>query len=484
MTSERVNPPDSAALPLSRLLPVTRSGRTVSALASVVAIICASALSVGGLLHDPAWASGDSANVQSAPQNRPDTSDPVATDTLGGVVDLAARSTAAVAAGDATSGHLVPPRYGIDLSWPQCGTTLPGISLDFAVIGLTDGYAGTVSPCLSEQVAWAHSQHLRVSLYVVPSSPNAATLAKAARLGPCAVTEQRCSDYHAGVLQARHALAAARAAHLRTNGWWLDVEESAHNTLWSENTAANVAVLRGWVATLRKAHGHVGVYSTGGYWSMITDDWQTRLPQWVAVGLAGIGAARSACSLPFTDGPVVMTQWLTGPYDGNVLCPSPEGTEALTVAAFDGRWHLSRTAGVPSLLTIPVPHPDIEALEAEAKAAEKHAAKVKAAKVKAAKVKAAKVKAAKVKAAKIKAAQSATAKAAAVKAAKAKAAKAKAHAAHKPKPTTKPQPKPKPTPTPTAKPKPAPKPTPTPSPSPKPKPSPTPSPSPTPTPTP
>ena len=108
--------------------------------------------------------------------------------------------------------HATGSRYGIDVSWPQCEQVLPDLPIDFAVIGLTDGQAESVNPCLAEQVAWAKSVEARVGFYVVPNSPSADTLSRAADLGQCAAADVECRYFQAGVLQARHALAAAEAA--------------------------------------------------------------------------------------------------------------------------------------------------------------------------------------------------------------------------------------------------------------------------------
>ncbi|RLV48514.1 hypothetical protein D9V37_14155 [Nocardioides mangrovicus] len=289
--------------------------------------------------------------------------------------DLGANAGAVQPAVAVTTKRLaIKQRYGIDVSWPQCGTTLPTIQLDFAVIGLTDGHASSVSPCFGEQVAWAKANHLRVAVYVVPNSPGTSSTAsvdmqdgRTAAETSCATADASCPAYAAGVRQARHALAAAAAAQLPRTGWWLDVEESSAGTLWSDDTVANTAVLQGWVDTLRAAHLPVGAYSTHGYWTQITGGWQADLPQWVPVGLDGITDAQQACTEPFTSGPVVMTQWLTGPYDGNLLCPSTDGDPM--ARAFTGRsWAQHVTAGAPALLTTPVPHPEIEQAQAEADA--------------------------------------------------------------------------------------------------------------------
>ena len=244
-------------------------------------------------------------------------------------------------------------RYGIDVAWPQCGASLPRVRLDFAIVGVTYGHATTSNPCLADQVAWARQTGARLSLYAVPNSPDAETIERGAVAGKCGVSDVTCREYYAGVVQATHALAAAEHAQVSAPTWWLDVEESIYGTLWSDDTMANRALLQGWVATLKAAGVHVGLYSTVGYWSQITGAWQVGLPQWFAIGEAGLAAAREGCAAGFSGGPVVLTQWLTGPVDGNLICP---GNRALAIKLF-GRWGRDNTAGVPDLLTIPVPHP-------------------------------------------------------------------------------------------------------------------------------
>jgi hypothetical protein len=250
----------------------------------------------------------------------------------------------------------VGARWGTDVGWPQCGHALPRMAVDFTVIQVTSGQPGTVSPCLAEQVAWARSARSVVNAYVVPGSPSAADLARADRAGSCG-GERSCLLRTAGAADAAHALAGAASAGLAAHGWWLDVEDVAERTLWSTDTDANTQVLIGWRDELRRAGRQVGVYSTRGYWRQIVGHWQADLPQWPAVGLAGVDSAGKACDRPFTSGPVLMTQWLTGPLDANVLCP---GRDALAQAFF-GHFARARTVGVPALLVTPVPHPEIEA---------------------------------------------------------------------------------------------------------------------------
>src|SRR3954447_24010902 len=72
---------------------------------------------------------------------------------------------------DATS------RTGVDVSWPQCGTTLP-TGVPFAVVGVNGGTAATTNACLAEQLAWASTSttgtdpgQRPVQLYVNTGNP-------------------------------------------------------------------------------------------------------------------------------------------------------------------------------------------------------------------------------------------------------------------------------------------------------------------------
>src|SRR3954470_21778159 len=43
---------------------------------------------------------------------------------------------------------------GYDVSYPQCGTTLP-TDQAFGIVGVNGGLATTANPCLGSQLAWA-----------------------------------------------------------------------------------------------------------------------------------------------------------------------------------------------------------------------------------------------------------------------------------------------------------------------------------------
>src|SRR5690242_11118917 len=108
----------------------------------------------------------------------------------------ASASPAATASNDVRAAVMPVPkpqpgeaRYGIDVSWPQCGMSLPLVRLDFAIVGVNSGYATTSNPCLADQVAWAAKTGARLSLYAVPNSPDAETLGRGAVAGNCGASD-------------------------------------------------------------------------------------------------------------------------------------------------------------------------------------------------------------------------------------------------------------------------------------------------------
>ncbi len=45
-------------------------------------------------------------------------------------------------------------KIGNDISWPQCGRTLPK-GQAFGIVGVNGGKATTTNPCLADQLKWA-----------------------------------------------------------------------------------------------------------------------------------------------------------------------------------------------------------------------------------------------------------------------------------------------------------------------------------------
>ena len=207
---------------------------------------------------------------------------------------------------DATS------RTGIDVSWPQCRTTLP-TTVPFAVVGVNGGTAATTNVCLTEQLGWASTSttgatpgQRSVQLYVNTGNPgdvleeygvttwptdsvdprgeDSSTTSEDGRRNPygaCATTPGNYRGYtndlacswQYGWDRAVEAVdqrfgAAARAAGTSDDPtdytWWLDVETMNSWQAGSPQAMArNAATLEG-MAQLYLAEGieDVGLYST------------------------------------------------------------------------------------------------------------------------------------------------------------------------------------------------------------------------------
>ncbi len=270
---------------------------------------------------------------------------------------------------------------GFDVSYPQCGTTLPTHAA-FGIVGVNGGLANDLNPCLGpsssyasytqSELYWAVSASVggtsqpKTSLYVNTADPGnlyngnpiadwPTTSTSADPYPSCSTTTvtSRGHIYTVGAnsdgcaWQYGYNKAAQDAAWLTSaadaiNGqettvsvpdtpgsypWWLDVETA--NT-WQSDTTTNVADLQGMIAALQAAGvttvGAVGAYSTSSQWDTITGGTTTSasgslytIPNWIP-GATSLAAANSNCSLPsFTSGSVTVTQW-TGTPDNDYPC--------------------------------------------------------------------------------------------------------------------------------------------------------------------
>lgn len=249
---------------------------------------------------------------------------------------------------------------GNDISWPQCGTTFPS-GQAFGIVGVNDGLANTLNPCLGpdsggtsgSELAWALGSsgsvaaQPKVQLYVNTADPGNWYNGKpigdwptsgTSPYGDCTTAvvggytvgdnsdacayvygQQRAAQDVAWVSQAVSDLSAPAPS---TYHWWLDVET---DNSWMSDTAMNVADLQGMVDQL-EASGvtYVGVYSTSSQWGQVTGGGATGslapLDDWIP-GAMRQSSAQSNCSLPaFTGGGVVLTQWTRSGVDGDVAC--------------------------------------------------------------------------------------------------------------------------------------------------------------------
>ncbi|KQO63473.1 hypothetical protein [Curtobacterium sp. Leaf261] len=242
--------------------------------------------------------------------------------------------------GAATSG------LGNDVSYPQCGAQLP-VGQEFGVVGVNDGIANKINPCLAQQLAWARSSgggtsQPAAALYVLaanagqqaavwPTSnvdPSGTTVMSVyGNCAPGANAYGTACSYMYGWTLAYNDLANSGVTAPSSYRWWLDVETGA---TWRDG-ATNVAVLDGMTDFFATKGVSVGLYSTNLQWGQIAAGVTPRsalrtAPNWVANGPTTLAAAKAACAgtplLP--GGRITMSQYVVGTVasgqDWNVAC--------------------------------------------------------------------------------------------------------------------------------------------------------------------
>lgn len=286
----------------------------------------------------------------------------------------------AVAKSHGGGGGSVTPA-GNDVSYPQCGATLPGAPA-FGIVGVNDGLANTLNPCLGpsssypsfnqSELYWATAASTggtsqpKASLYVNTADPGnlyngnpiadwpttsiaanpygaCTTTTVATNAGPATLgaNTPACAwqyGYNRADQDATWLTQSADAINAQSppvgvtdtaSGypWWLDVETA--NT-WQGGTAGqamNIADLQGMIAGLQAAGATaVGAYSTATQWNQVTGGTASPaagslygIPDWIP-GARSLSGARSNCALgSFTGGAVSVTQWFAT-FDGDYAC--------------------------------------------------------------------------------------------------------------------------------------------------------------------
>jgi hypothetical protein len=231
----------------------------------------------------------------------------------------------------------VPPALqGYDLSFPQCGKSLP-TGVAFTILGVNNGRSFDFNPCLSTLVNWALSgpatstMQPKVSFYLNTDNPGPNDPRQ--QWPPAGVASPQACDgsaslgcaYDYGWNAAQTALSKAGSMAASTP-WWLDVETA--NT-WSDDQSSNAAVVQGAAAFLKSAGVQsVGVYSSPRQWGeitgAITPDSPLNQPfasllNWVARAHS-VDEAPSYCSHTFTGGRVKLVQYPGDGFDADYAC--------------------------------------------------------------------------------------------------------------------------------------------------------------------
>ncbi len=290
----------------------------------------------------------------------------------------------------AAASTLVPATsLGADVSFPQCGTTLP-TPIGFGIVGVNDGRPMTANPCLATELAWAQT--------TLTASP--AFYANTGNPGPlnnpswptsqqtpqvCVGGDSAACSYDWGWTVALNSFQDAVAAETQLGAtspttaaaavpWWLDVETA--NSWESLGTGApatsaqlanDLSAVQGEVAAFTSVGvATVGIYSTSYQWSAIVGTSGTSLASndvWLP-GYATLSDAQTACTAnSFTGGRVAMIQYPSNGLDGDYVCPLESAPTSASVsvassASFTDQLGVSgvgmpvtyvQTSGAPSL---------------------------------------------------------------------------------------------------------------------------------------
>lgn len=263
------------------------------------------------------------------------------------------------AAKPSSGGGSTTTQLGIDVSYPQCGKTLPS-SFAFGIVGINGGNAASTNQCLAQQLIWANkasgsvASQPKLQVYVNTGNPGEVIeLAKAwpssnsDRTGfvaanpygnSCVGDNSLSCSWQYGWDRALEAeidrfMPAAKIAGINTDSktytWWLDVETM--NTWQSGSPEAlkrNVATLEGMKSYYNyRGINNIGLYSTAVQWKEITGNYintesnLNSLKNWRPGG-ASLSTAKQACTAtPLTPGgKVVMTQFISKNLDYNHSC--------------------------------------------------------------------------------------------------------------------------------------------------------------------
>lgn len=240
-------------------------------------------------------------------------------------------------AADAKAKSQPAPAATYDVSYPQCGKTLPS-SPTGGIVGVNGGVVFSANPCLGTEWSWAlKGASVAPAFYANTADPGPAYSSHwpAGQTAPMACdgsNSTACSyDYGWNAAKDSYADAAKVTATPGAYTWWLDVEtgnswqtlESAYGQTPTAR-ANDQAALAGAVAELKGAGvTRVGMYSTSYQWGQITGDTGTQFataPVWVAGTGTQSTAIANCSSTSFTGGPVMLTQYAQSGYDADHWC--------------------------------------------------------------------------------------------------------------------------------------------------------------------
>lgn len=222
---------------------------------------------------------------------------------------------------------------GYDISYPQCGSSLPA-NPAFAIVGVNGGRVFSANSCLASQITWGGGAAAELYANTGNPGPALSTFWPKGQTTPrvCEAANPDTADcaFDYGWNAAKHSLDTATAAYAELGiaespsaaAWWLDVETT---NSWRSDVSLNVAALQGEVAYLQQAGvTKLGFYSTTAQWNTITGGSKVfaPMPSWGA-GSPSEKAAKSLCqstTTSFTGGRLAMVQFIVSGFDADIRC--------------------------------------------------------------------------------------------------------------------------------------------------------------------
>jgi hypothetical protein len=306
------------------------------------------------------------------------------------VVALALTTSGVASAATSTAPTPAATSLGYDISFPQCGHTLPA-SPGFGVIGANGGMTFTVNKCLATELTWATSAANPTPAFYAntgtpgpaftsnwPQNQQSPQVCSGANTVPCAYdygwNAARESFANAVAAESADGSASPSAAAI-ASPWWLDVEtgnawevKSGYYGPTAAAYANDTAMIEGEIASFQNIGvTTIGVYSTSQQWRAITDASPANFPAvpvWIP-GFGSLATAETGCyTTSFTSARVAMTQYGANGYDADYVCGllSEPATETSTVAGSatftdqlivsnnNGPVTFAQTAGSPQLV--------------------------------------------------------------------------------------------------------------------------------------
>jgi hypothetical protein len=240
-----------------------------------------------------------------------------------------------------TSGSTIS--QGADISYPQCGTTLP-TGQTFGIVGVNNGVANTNNPCFSTQLAWAQRSsgttvQPKAQLYVNTANPGGLNTASwpsnnvdstgfttSNPYGICDHSNSSACAWQYGWNRAVEDVTVRNVPSPSTFQWWLDVETGNTWDSTAGGTTRNTADLKGMVAKFQAIGTNAGIYSTSYQLGQIAgtvpaNSTLNGLKSWIPGATSASGAVANCSLAPLTaGGQVTLTQFVVNSLDNDHSC--------------------------------------------------------------------------------------------------------------------------------------------------------------------